>query len=261
MKMAGMPQIGNADGDTNFGGIAKDSAAEAQLALAKELVAKGDVKGAQEALWEVGRNLPDHLRKELNDLNMEMAKLPFPHPPDPYAKEAEERDRPAKQQAQQQWERQRDERNRYWEKQAQQDRDFRREGNERRAALQAQRDRDRVNQSLKHFTPIAAIVPGLIGRWEMIPDNPSMQKAILTIEGNSAYTLTSSDNRPPLHGTIYTHNRQRARRTTSEPSRGQMTLYDEATGKIGTMAFEFTGDGEMEIIGMSGTKYVTRRQR
>ncbi len=261
MKMAGMPQIGNAHGDTNFGGIAKESAAEAQLALAKELVAKGDVKGAQEALWEVGRNLPDHLRKELNDLNMEMAKLPFPHPPDPYAEEAEERDRPAKQQAQQQWERQRDERNRYWEKQAQQDRDFRREGSERRAALQAQRDRDRVNQSLKHLTPIATIVPGLIGRWDMQPDNQSMPKGTLTIETDSTYTLISSKDGSTIHGTAYTQGRQRTRRSTSEPSNGQMMLYDDATGQIGTMSFKFLEGDAMEMIGMSGTKYVTKRQR
>lgn len=108
--------------------------------------------------------------------------------------------------------------------------------------------------------PIVAIVPGLVGRWEMQPDNQEMPKAILMIEGNSAYLLTSSDDRSQLRGTIYTHNRQRARRATSEPSRGQMTLYDETTGKIGTMSFDFTGDGEMEIIGMSGTKYVVRRQ-
>lgn len=261
MKMAGMPQIGNANGDTNFGGIAKESAAEAQLALAKELVAKGDVKGAQEALWEVGRNLPDHLRKELNDLNMEMAKLPFPHPPDSYAEEAEERDRPAKQQAQRQWERQRDERNRYWEKQAQQDRDFRGEENERRAALQTQRDRDRVNQSLKHLTPIATIVPGLIGRWDLQPDNQSMPKVILTIEAGSTYTLISSKDGSTIRGTAYTQGRQRTRRSTSEPSNGQMMLYDDATGQIGTMSFKFLEGGAMEMIGMSGTKYVTKRQR
>jgi len=261
MKMAGRPQIGNANGDTNYGGIAKESAAEAQLALAKELVAKGDVKGAQEALWEVGRDLPDHLRKELNDLNMEMAKLPFPQPPAPYAQEAEERDRSVRQQTQQEWERQRDDRNRYWEKQAQQDMDFRREEGERRAARQAQRDRDRANQSLKHFTPIAAVVPGLIGRWDMQPDNQSMPKVTLTIEANSTYSLISSKDGSTIRGTAYTQGKQRTNRSASKSSNGHMMLYDEATGQIGTMSFTLIDDGTMEIIGVSGTKYLTRRQR
>lgn len=54
-------------------------------------------------MGEVGRGLPDHLRKELNDLNLQMARMPFPHPSDPYAEAAEEQDRPANQQAQQEW--------------------------------------------------------------------------------------------------------------------------------------------------------------
>lgn len=261
MRMAGMPLIGNARGDTNFSHVAGAPAAEAQLALAKELVAKGDIKGAQAALWEVGRDLPDHLRKELNDLNLQMAKMPFPHPPDPYAEAAEQQDRPAKQQAQQEWERRRDERNRYFEQQARRGQDFRREDNERRVAVQAQRDRDRTRQSLRHLTPIATIIPGLVGRWEMQPDDPSMPNGTLTIDANSAYTLISSDNRPPLRGTIYTQSRQRTRRTKSEPLRGQMSLFDDASGKLGTMSFKFIDDGEMEIIVMSGTKYVTTRQR
>lgn len=52
LRMAGMPQIGNAKGDTNFSHIAGAPTAEAQLALAKELVAEGDITGAQAALWE-----------------------------------------------------------------------------------------------------------------------------------------------------------------------------------------------------------------
>jgi Tfp pilus assembly protein PilF len=260
MKMAGMPQIGNADGDTNFGGIAKESAAEAQLALAKELVAKGDVKGAQAALWEVGRNLPEHLRKELNDLNMEMAKLPFPHPPDPYAEEAEERDRPAKQQAQQQWERQRDERNRYWEQQAQQDRDFRREGSERRAALQAQRDRNLARRTLTGLPPVATIAPSLVGRWEMTPDNPSAPKRTLTIQPDSRYTLVTSTDGATIRGTAYLQTKQRGRRSQSEPTRGQILLHDEQSGQIGSMSYEFTAEDAMQLAGASGVKYATKRQ-
>ncbi len=64
LRMAGIPQIGNARGDTNFSGIAGAPAAEAQFYLAKELVAVGDVQGASQVLYEAGRNIPEHLRPE-----------------------------------------------------------------------------------------------------------------------------------------------------------------------------------------------------
>ena len=62
-----------------------------QFYLAKELVAKGDVKGAQNVLYEAGRNLPDHLRGELNELNMAMAHMDARQPRDPYAGMSEEK--------------------------------------------------------------------------------------------------------------------------------------------------------------------------
>ena len=46
-----------------------------------------------------------------------------------------------------------------------------------------------------------------------------------------------------------------------EPSRGQMMLYDETSGQIGTMWYEFTERDVMEITEMDSTKYVTRRER
>ena len=73
-RMAGIPQIGNSRGDTNFSGIAKGPAAEASLYLAQALLAKGDAQGAQQALYEVGRDIPEHLRKDLNELNMAIAR-------------------------------------------------------------------------------------------------------------------------------------------------------------------------------------------
>ena len=260
LKMAGMPQIGNAQGDTNFSGIAGAPAAEAQLYLAKELVAKGDVQGAQEVLWEVGRDLPDHLRKDLNDLNMAMARMPRPQAPDPYADTGEDH-RQAMLRGQLDRDRLREERDRYAEQQAQEDRDRAREGRDQRAALQEQRERDRVRQSLRQLTPITTIVPGLVGTWEMQPDNQSIPKRTLTIQNDSTYILTSSNDGSTIHGTMYMQGRQRTRRSRSEPASGEMMLYHEATGQIGAMSFEFIGDGVMEVIGMTGTKYATRRQR
>lgn len=46
-----------------------------------------------------------------------------------------------------------------------------------------------------------------------------------------------------------------------EPFRGQMMLFDETSGQIGTMWYEFTDRDVMEITEMDSTKYRTRRQR
>lgn len=85
LRMAGIPQVGNVRGDTNFSGLAGAPASEAQLYVAKELVAKGDVQAAIRMLYEAGRNLPDHLRRDLNELNMAMARIHSSQPRDPYA--------------------------------------------------------------------------------------------------------------------------------------------------------------------------------
>ncbi|HEU4683524.1 MAG TPA: hypothetical protein VFS39_03370 [Nitrospira sp.] len=45
LRMAGMPRIGNAQGDTNFRGIAGAPAVEAEFYLAKELMNQDDLKG------------------------------------------------------------------------------------------------------------------------------------------------------------------------------------------------------------------------
>jgi hypothetical protein len=45
-----------------------------------------------------------------------------------------------------------------------------------------------------------------------------------------------------------------------EPSRGQMMLYDETSGQIGTMWYEFTERDVMEITEMDSTKYRVQRQ-
>jgi hypothetical protein len=50
-------------------------------------------------------------------------------------------------------------------------------------------------------------------------------------------------------------------RGRAEPSRGQMMLFDETSGQIGTMWYEFTDRDVMEITEMDSTKYRTRRQR
>ncbi|HEX2055323.1 MAG TPA: hypothetical protein VHF07_02445, partial [Nitrospiraceae bacterium] len=222
LKMAGMPQIGNATGDTNFSGLAGAPAAEAQFYLAKELMRKGDLEGAQRVLYEAGRNLPDHLHKDLNELNMAMARLHSRQPRDPHAGMTEEK-RPYIDQQMRQYQ-------------------------------------ERSRMAVRQMAPRAKVVPELVGRWEMIPNNQFLPKKTLTIEANASYSLVSTDGsvsrgkadvmlgRDPVRGRV-------------EPSRGQMMLYDETSGEIGAIWYEFTDAETMEITEMDSTKYITRRQR
>jgi tetratricopeptide (TPR) repeat protein len=222
LRMAGMPQIGNAKGDTNFSHIAGAPAAEAQFYLAKELMAKGDVEGAQQVLYEAGRSLPDDLRRQLNELNMAMAKLHSRRPRDPYAGMSEEK-RPY-------------------------------------IDMQMEQDQRRSRMAVQHMAPRAKVVPEVVGLWDMKPNNQFLPKKTLTIEPNASYKLVSSDG-TSSEGKMDVQIGRDPVRGRPEPSRGQMMLYDETTGQIGTMWYEFTDDGTMEITEMDSTKYVTKRQR
>lgn len=221
LKMAGMPQIGNAKGDTNFSGLAGAPAAEAQFYLAKELMTKGDLKGAQRVLYEAGRNLPDHLRNDLNELNMAMARLHSRQPRDPYAGMNEEK-RPS-------------------------------------IDMQLQQDQERTLMAVQRMAPRAKVVPELVGRWDMIPSNQFLPKKTLTIEANADYSLVSTDG-STSQGKMDVQTGHDPVRGRPEPSRGQMMLYDVVSGQIGTMWYEFTDGGVMEITEMDSTKYSTRRQ-
>ena len=222
LKMAGMPQIGNANGDTNFGGIAGGPASEAQFYLAKELMTKGDLQGAQQVLYEAGRNLPDHLRKDLNELNMAMGRLSSRQPRDPYSGMSEEK-RPSIDQ-------------------------------------QTRQDQQRSQMAVRHMAPRARVVPEVVGRWEMKPDNQFLPKKTLTIESDANYKLLSTDG-SISQGKMDVQIGRDPVRGRSEPSRGQLMLYDETSGQIGTMWYEFTGPDVMEITEMDSTKYTTKRQR
>jgi hypothetical protein len=222
LRMAGMPQIGNARGDTNFSHIAGGPASEAQFYLAKELMTKGDIQGAQQVLYEAGRNLPDHLRKDLNELNMAMARQYSRQPRDPYSGMSEEK-RP------------------YIDQQTLQ-------------------DQQRSQMAVRQMAPRARVVPEVVGRWDMKPDNQFLPKKTLTIESNANYKLVSTDG-STSQGKMDVQIGRDPVRGRSEPSRGQMMLYDETSGQIGTMWYEFTGPDVMEITEMDSTKYTTKRQR
>lgn len=222
LRMAGMPQIGNAKGDTNFSGIAGAPAAEAQFYLAKELMSKGDLNGAQQVLYEAGRNLPDDLRGQLNELNMAMARLYSRQPRNPNAGMGEEKQPYIDQQMQQ--------------------------------------DQDRSRMAMRQMAPKARVVPEVVGRWDMEPNNQFLPKKTLTIESNASYRLVSTDG-STSEGKMDVQIGRDPMRGKPEPSRGQMTLYDETSGQIGTLWYEITGEGVMEITEMDSTKYATKRQR
>jgi tetratricopeptide (TPR) repeat protein len=220
LKMAGMPKIGNARGDTNYSGIAGAPAAEAQFYLAKELVKKGDMQGAQQVLYEAGRSLPEHLQAELGELNMAMARLSQPR--DPYAGRNDQQ-RPY-------------------------------------IDMQMEQDRRRSRMAVQQMAPRARVIPDVVGRWDMQPNNQFLPKKTLTIESNASYRLVSSDGTTSQGKMDTPVGRETVRGLPVEP-RGQMMLYDETTGQIGTMWFEFTEQDVMQITEMDGTKYVTKRQR
>ena len=239
LKMAGMPKIGNAKGDTNYSGLAGVPAQEAQILLAKELIAKGDVEGARAMLYEAGNGVPDHLRKEINAINQAITRLPTTPAPDPYADTKEEQE--------------------YLEQLRQQQGAQARRQMERNAERQAQRERDLARRTLMRLPPLATLVPSLVGRWEMAPDNPSASKRTLTIGRDSGYSLVTNADGATIRGTAYLQGNPRGRRNREEPSRGQIMLYDEATGQIGSMSYELSDDGTVLLTGASGTKYTARR--
>ncbi|MCW5798407.1 MAG: tetratricopeptide repeat protein [Nitrospira sp.] len=221
LRMAGMPQIGNGRGDSNFAGLAGAPAAEAQFYLAKELMAKGDLKGAQQVLYEAGRTLPDDLRGQLNELNMAMGRLQSRRPRDSYAGMSEEKQPDVERQLQQ--------------------------------------DQERSRMAVRQMAPRARVVPEVVGRWEMTPNNQFLPKKTLTIANDARYRLASTDG-STSEGKMDVKIGRDPVRGRPDPSRGQMMLYVETSGQIETMWYEFTGEGAMEITEMDSTKYVTKRQ-
>jgi len=224
LRMAGIPQVGNSRGDTNFSGIAGAPAAEAQLYLAQALVARGDVQGAQKALYEAGRNLPDHLRGELNELNMAMARMRSSPSRDPYQGMPPER--------------------------------------RQYAEAQNQRDQERTRMAMRQMASQARVTPELVGIWELTPGNKFLPwKKTLTVDANANYTIVSTNDGATSRGKMNVQIGRDMGRGRPESSRGQMMLLDETSGQIGTMWYEFTDRDVMQITDLDGTKYDARRKR
>ena len=223
-RMAGIPMMGTAKGDTNFGGLAGAPASEASLYLAQALLAKGDADGASRALYEVGRTIPEHLRNDLNQLNMAIARVQSQQrPPDPYAGMSPEK------------------------------RSY--------AELQYQRDRERQQMAARHLAPNAKIVPELVGVWEMSPDNQYLPwKKTMTIEANANFSIISQSDGSTHRGKIDVQHGRNVVQGGLDASRGQMMIYDES-GAVYTMWYEFVGRDIMRITDMDGTHYKAQRHR
>lgn len=109
------------------------------------------------------------------------------------------------------------------------------------------------------MAPRAKVVPEVVGRWDMVPNNQFLPKKTLTIESDASYKLASTDGSTSA-GKMDVQIGRDPVRGRPEPSRGQMMLYDETSGQIGTLWYEFVEDGVMEITEMDSTKYITKRQ-
>jgi tetratricopeptide (TPR) repeat protein len=221
LKMAGVPQIGNARGDSNFAGLAGAPAAEAQLYWAQALVAKGDVQGASRVLYEAGRNLPDYLRKDLNELNLAMARMHGSRrQQDPLAgMSAEQR---------------------------------------RYAELQRQQDLERSQVASRYMAQRARVTPEVVGTWELVPENKSLPwRKTLMIQDDASYTLVSPHDGSTSRGKMDV---QASRDVGHGASRGQMMLYD-GTGQVRTMWYEQVERDVMQVTDLDGTKYEARRRR
>lgn len=228
-RMAGIPMVGNAQGDTNFGGLAGAPASEASFYLAQSLLAQGDTKGASQALYEIGRAIPEHLRSDLNQLNMAIARTQSqqqqlqPQEQDPY------------------------------DEMSQEQRSY--------ADLQYQRQRERQQAASRHLSSKAKVRPELVGIWEMSPDNKFLPaKKTLTIESNANFTIVSQSEGSTRQGKV---DAQRARYMPQggmDTDSGQMTLYEES-GSVSNMWYEFIDRDRMRITDMDGTDYEARRRK
>ncbi|HYB42956.1 MAG TPA: hypothetical protein VEL75_14360, partial [Candidatus Methylomirabilis sp.] len=223
-RMAGVPMIGNSRGDTNFGGIAGAPASEAALYVARSLLAKGDPQGASQALYEVGRDLPDQLRGELSELNMAIARessrmraQSSATQPDPQAQAY--------------------------------------------ADVQRQRDQERMRTAMRQMSASARVVPELVGVWELTPDNKYLPwQKTLTVDAAANYVLVSKRDGSTARGKMNVQATRSGARGGQESAGGQMMLYDEAAGQIRTMWYEFVDRDVMRITDLDGTKYEARRR-
>ncbi len=223
-RMAGIPLVGNAAGDTNFSGLAGAPASEASFYLAKALLARGDADGASRALYEAGRTIPEHLRNDLNQLNNAIARVKSQqHQPDPYAGMNPEK------------------------------RSY--------AELQYQRDQERQQMASRVLAPNARIVPELAGVWEMSPDNQYLPwKKTLTIESNASFTIVSQGDGSTRRGKVDVQRGRNVVQGGLDASRGQMMMYDE-TGSVSTMWYEFVDQDTMQVTDQDGTHYKAHRRR
>lgn len=226
-RMAGIPMVGNAQGDTNFGGLAGAPASEASFYLAQSLLAKGDTEGASRALYEIGRTIPEHLRNDLNQLNMAIAR--------------------AHSQSQQQVREQEP-----YAGMSQEQRSY--------ADRQNQQQRKRQQVVLQHFASQAKVVPELVGVWEMSPDNKFLPlKKTLTIESNANFMIVSQNESSTLRGKVAVQQTRNRAQGGSNTSSGQMMMCDEL-GEITTMWYEFVDRNHMMITDMDGTNYEAVRK-
>jgi tetratricopeptide (TPR) repeat protein len=224
-RMANIPMVGNAQGDTNFGGLAGAPASEASFYLARALLAKGDAEGASNALYEIGRTIPEDLRDDLNQLNMAIARA--------HSQQQQEQQDP-------------------YAGMSQEQRSY--------ADRQYQRDRERQQMAARQFASKAKVVPELVGVWEMSPDNKFLPwKKTLAIESNANFTIASHNEGSARRGKVDVQQAGSMAQGVPDNVNGQMMMFDES-GSVSTMWYEFIDRDRMRITDLDGTLYEARRR-
>ena len=110
------------------------------------------------------------------------------------------------------------------------------------------------------WRPRARVVPEVVGRWKMTPNNQFLPKKTLTIEADAKFMLVSTDG-STSQGKMDIQIGRDPVRGGPNPLAAKWCSTTRRSGQIGTMWYEFTGEDLMEITEMDSTKYATKRQR
>ena len=105
----------------------------------------------------------------------------------------------------------------------------------------------------------AKVPPELVGQWELAPENKVLPVKTLNIEANATYQLKAANEGVVSRGMMTVQPGRNLNSGRPEPLQGQMLLYDEISGQVGTLYHDFTKSQAMEIVDPDGIKYRVHR--
>ncbi len=116
------------------------------------------------------------------------------------------------------------------------------------ADLQQRRDTDRRRMGLERMLANARVDPGLIGSWEMLPQNTFMPgRWTFTVEPNGAYTMVSQQDGTASRGRL---NAQRG-----------LIMMLESNGDVRELYYTLAERDTVEVMDLDSTKYNLTRRR